>query len=116
MSTSSCTFQTATGSLYELDAGQRRVRRVTESRAATSYQGADGAWRPYLAAQLVAYPGDTGESVAFHWGRGQFTITSEVVVEHLGAVRQALQHRRFERAGVIETFAPAEPDTGHRTS
>jgi hypothetical protein len=40
-------LRTESGSVYELDQVNKRVRRLSGVRAATARQGADGAWRQY---------------------------------------------------------------------
>jgi len=41
-------FKTATGSTYEIDETNKRVRRLSGVKAATARQGKDGDWRPYV--------------------------------------------------------------------
>ena len=41
-------FKTVTGSLYEIDLPNNRVRRLTGTKAVTNHQNDDGDWQDYL--------------------------------------------------------------------
>jgi hypothetical protein len=45
-------FQTTTGSLYEVDAVQQKVRRLSGVKDPQPRQGKDGEWRAYVDLQL----------------------------------------------------------------
>jgi hypothetical protein len=42
------TFETVSGSTYELDTDAQRIRRLAGSHAPTARQGEDGEWRAYV--------------------------------------------------------------------
>lgn len=46
-------FQTASGSLYELDKAAKRIRRLCGMHAATARQGIDSEWKTYEQLQVV---------------------------------------------------------------
>jgi hypothetical protein len=73
---------TVTGSLYELDGENHRIRRVSGERAPTIRQGTDGTWRSYV---LIAPEQPTvGSRLVVVWEidvdghRAESTILSEV--------------------------------------
>ncbi len=51
-------FETASGSTYELDEKNRKIRRVTGMKTPQPRQGRDGDWKPYAAVTEVriGYP------------------------------------------------------------
>lgn len=78
-------FQTESGSVYELDTANKRVRRIGGVRAPTPRQGADGGWRAYeyLPAGEPAIGGRF--AVAYNVGGGvtggdEGTLTSPVTM------------------------------------
>jgi len=57
------TFTTESGSVYEVDGGRQRIRRVAGVEAPTVRQGDDGQWRPYAAISKV----ELGKPVIVGW-------------------------------------------------
>jgi hypothetical protein len=70
------TFKTQSGSVYEVDHAQSRVRRLSGTHDPTNSQGADGEWRQYYSALV-----ELGYSAYFQWNKddSKATITSPVV-------------------------------------
>ncbi len=56
-------FETVSGSAYELDEANRRIRRLRGAHAPRARQGADGEWREYR----VVSPVHVGEPVFIFW-------------------------------------------------
>lgn len=73
------TFTTRSGSTYELDRDNKRIRRLEGAGAPTPHQGPDGDWRGYLAISLP----EVGAYVMVIWGLAgdvvERTVTSDVV-------------------------------------
>jgi hypothetical protein len=69
------TFKTASGSLYEVDHAQSRVRRISGTHAPTRSQGADGEWRQYHSAFI-----ELGLPAIIHWNPNnpRHLVTSRV--------------------------------------
>lgn len=69
-------FKTKSGSVYELDAAAKRIRRLHGEHPATNIQGKDGEWKPYHTCDVyVDYP------AVIQWEQGlpRFTVTSTVL-------------------------------------
>lgn len=78
-------FSTETGSTYEIDLDQSRVRRLSNllGMPATACFGADGDWRTFIAVTLWPYS-ETQCGLAFWWDETaphDFTRTSAVMVD-----------------------------------
>lgn len=58
-------FITETGSTYEVDEAQKRVRRLSGNKAPTARQGYDREWRSYEACTPI----EVGRCVTFCWDR-----------------------------------------------
>lgn len=71
------TFETATGSKYELDREGRRIRRLSGTHEPTPHQGEDGEWRSYD--QIVPEGLPIGSVVWIFWDFHDSTRTSPVV-------------------------------------
>ena len=75
-------FTTTTGSVYELDAVNNRVRRISGLHEPTPYQGVDGEWSEYRDT-LSAAPPRIGEPMFFWWDTVgdtmRMTMTSPVM-------------------------------------
>ena len=56
-------FRTESGSTYEVDVENKRVRRLAGTNPATSRQGKDGDWRDFIAATPIS----VGLPVLFIW-------------------------------------------------
>ena len=85
------TFATESGSLYELDPANRRVRRISGERAPTPRQGTDGEWKTYESWMPFIHP-DGALAVWFDWtGRGNGTWTSPIVNPKASVVLEALE-------------------------
>lgn len=68
-------FKTETGSYYELDTENRRVRRLLGNEPGTARQAPDGEWQTYHAINNIRL----GCSVLFIWDEfGKATVTSPV--------------------------------------
>ena len=71
-------LSTESGSVYELDPGSRRVRRMHGTHAPTERQGTDGEWKEYQEAGTPT----VGERLVIVWrtvdGIAQCTTTSRV--------------------------------------
>ena len=81
------TFTTESGSIYELDIGNKRIRRMMGSSPPTPHQGADGQWFRYMAIS----PPEVGGYVNIVWcwenSLLKTTMTSNVV--HVEKMAQA---------------------------
>lgn len=85
------TFSTETGSIYEVDPANRRVRRITGHRPPTERQGSDGEWKTFVWIRPILWS-DGKLALFFDWtGLGNGTWTSPLahppadeVVEALG--------------------------------
>lgn len=67
-------IKTISGSLYEVDEAERRIRRIQGMKKPTPRQGEDGEWRTYTSVNITI-----GESLFILWNMdGQATITSPV--------------------------------------
>lgn len=65
--------KTISGSLYEVDEQQKRVRRLYGAKNPTPRQGKDGDWRTYVSLSHI------GESLFIMWNdEGQGTLTSAI--------------------------------------
>lgn len=73
------TVYTESGSVYELDEVQRRVRRLSGVTTPTARQSADGEWQEY--AKLYVLPLAHGQvCLMFDWnGDGKCTMTSVIL-------------------------------------
>jgi hypothetical protein len=74
-------FETASGSLYEVDEEKKSVRRLIGVQSPTPRQGNDGEWREYLDITDI----NVGQGVLFVWSMipgiistGKSTLTSPV--------------------------------------
>lgn len=78
-------FETATGSLYEVDTNNQKIRRLVGIKNPSPYQGKDGHWKYYIDMEDP----EVGKSVWILWGlakgdnpvnsfTGKVTITSPV--------------------------------------
>jgi hypothetical protein len=82
-------FWTETGSVYELDADRKRLRRVTGAHAPTGNQGADMQWQTYI--RMTPPVPVVGRMLLIVWGTdyhgaGDFTVrrTMTSAVEWIG--------------------------------
>jgi hypothetical protein len=75
-------FKTATGSVYELDQLEKKVRRLTGVENPTPRQGTDGEWKEYKSVSRITTK--HGTQFFFDWtGLGNGTTTSPVIeLEH----------------------------------
>ena len=69
-------FQTESGSLYELDEENCRVRRLLGVKDPTPRQGQDGEWTQFTEASAVI----VGEPVAFLWSMGSVDSNGGFVI------------------------------------
>ena len=70
-------YKTETGSLYQVDEENKRVRRIEGVKAPTPRQGKDGEWKEYKVFQRLS-----DGCLWFDWtGLGNGTVTSRVVEE-----------------------------------
>jgi len=80
-------FETITGSTYEVDEIEKKIRRVSGKRPAQPRQGEDGEWKPYEATTEIAvgrhvviqWPAGTPLHEGSPYGAKPCTITSTVV-------------------------------------
>ncbi len=80
------TFRTESGSVYEMDVENQRVRRLNGPRDPTPRQGPDGEWRGYEKALLL----ETGKML-FVWRHdivdgeaiARCTVTNRIVQEEI---------------------------------
>lgn len=68
-------FTTQSGSTYEVDDVQQRIRRLNGLRESTTRQGTDGAWRQYESISTI----EAGNPVLIQWEGVKCTLTSAVV-------------------------------------
>lgn len=68
-------FHTLSGSTYELDKSNNRVRRLNGTQDPTPRQGSDGEWKTFESCSDVK----EDSSVIFHWEGGRCTLTSTVL-------------------------------------
>lgn len=67
-------FSTQTGSLYELDAPNKRVRRLQGTHEPTPRQGEDGEFREYFSAEIIS------QGLLLVWNEEfECTLTSPIV-------------------------------------
>jgi len=60
-------FKTLTGSTYEIDLTNKKIRRVSGLNDPTQRQGADGDWRNYD--EVIPSPIEIDKSVVIYWGK-----------------------------------------------
>lgn len=82
-------FETESGSVYEVDLAERRVRRVCGKNAATRRMGTDGEWKTFVAMTPIVLGGpvmftwrfDEGPTEDLLWGRATTTSAVQLVME-----------------------------------
>jgi hypothetical protein len=77
---STMTLHTVSGSTYEVDTAERKIRRLgnTGGSKPTPHTGQDGVWKGYERLELALSVSDR-RALVVHWGDGQATRTSLLV-------------------------------------
>lgn len=73
-------YKTESGSVYQVDEANSRVRRLLGTNAPTPRQGPDGEWKQYVS--LSMWNTEDGKCLWIDWtGHGNGTVTSRIVEE-----------------------------------
>lgn len=72
-------FITQSGSVYEVDADNKKLRRLTGRTDPTPRLGKDGEWRQY--SEIVPDPIEKGKQVLIVWGEDVVLLPDTVVEE-----------------------------------